>query len=272
MSSPEVKVVKNDGKKEVYKLIPKMAVAKRRLINQRGSKPAISYKGTQAAIKGDLSSEWPAIYDQGQIGSCTANAFCSCFKYLHDDRTFEPSRLYVYYKERYLENPNGPITDSGAWVSDGYTWVSKHGVCAENYWPYDISKVNEAPPAECDVVAKKHKVHNYYQVNMNNVHNTIVWCISYKKPVMMAFGVYGSFLDIKSDGMCPVPNPKTDTLYGGHEVVIVGYDDEKQLYKVANSWGKNWGDKGFFYMPYAFVKNPELVYDFSTFWQDVCDA
>jgi C1A family cysteine protease len=103
-----------------------------------------------------------------------------------------------------------------------------------------------------------------------NIHNSIAWCVHQNLPVAMAFGVYSSFNTIDSSGVCPVPAPQTyndyndpvDPFYGGHEVAIVGYDDEKKLYTVANSWGANWGDKGFFYMPYEYVENFNIVFDF----------
>lgn len=253
-----------------YKLIPLYDLEKRKLRNLNGYRPALLHKNKTVQKLWSLKSEWPEIYDQGQIGSCTANAFCGAFKFLIKD-SFEPSRLYVYYKERYLEHPDGPITDSGAWVIDAYNWVSQHGVCPERLWPYDISKVNVPPPKDCDDNPESKKVKGYYPLSLGeNLKNTIGWCLVQNRPVLMAFGVYKSFTEIGLNGVCPVPKPQKyedyndpiDPFYGGHEVVIVGFDDDKKLYTVANSWGSDWGDKGFFYMPYDFVDNARLVYDF----------
>lgn len=268
-----IQVKKKNGQYETYKLI-KLKTNKKNVVQKRlRSKLTLTeaYK-SKSITSFSLRSKWPSIYNQGQIGSCTANAFCSTFKYLCDDKTFEPSRLYVYYKERLLENPDGPIADVGAFITDGYNWVCKHGVCPEKYWPYDVSKVNETPPEICDEVAKNNTVGNLFQVKMDaDLHNSLSWCLLREKPIMIAFGVYQSFTKIRSDGLCPVPNPKSyydpndpvDPFYGGHEAVIVGFNDTTRLYTVANSWGEDWGDHGFFYMPYSYVENLDLVFDLS---------
>lgn len=275
--SPKITVKKSNGKKESFKLIPTRLALKRRNLNLKGIRPALSISKKHKPKPKDqksfsLRSEWPAIYNQGQIGSCTANAFCSCFKYLCDNKVFEPSRLYVYYKERVLMNPHGPVTDSGAFVTEAYNWVCRNGVCGEAYWPYDVSKVNDEPPALADQDAKDHTVGSFFQIRMDNdLHNTLAWCLLQRKPVMLAFGVYASFSNVGSDGLAPVPNPQNyndpndpiDPFYGGHEVVIIGFDEEKRLYTIANSWGSDWGDNGFFYVPYEFIENPEITYDLS---------
>jgi len=220
----------------------------------------------------DLRKSWPAIYDQGQIGSCTANAFCAVFNFLNKHKPFEPSRMYVYYKERWIESQGGVVSDSGAFVEDGCQWVSSHGVCSESQWPYDINNVNVAPPSQCDQEAEKHKIGKYFRLTMDaNLKSSIKQCILNGYPVLMAFGVYNSFFSTGSDGLCPMPNPEhyedyddpVDPLEGGHEVAILGFDDSKKLFMVANSWGTSWGDQGFFYIPYAYVDNSYLVYDFA---------
>jgi C1A family cysteine protease len=53
-------------------------------------------------------------------------------------------------------------------------------------------------------------------------------------------------------------------MIGGHAVMAVGYDDEKKHFIIQNSWGTEWGDKGFFYMPYDYAANSDLAADFWT--------
>ena len=67
---------------------------------------------------------------------------------------------------------------------------------------------------------------------------------------------------VAANGIVPMPNTKTETLDGGHCTCIVGYDNTKQWFICANSWGTSWGDKGYFYMPYAYITNPNLASDF----------
>lgn len=218
--------------------------------------------------KASMRDAWPPIYDQGSIGSCTANAFCACYKFVNSKKDFEPSRMYVYYKERMMElSPGGVISDSGAYAADGRKWAHDHGVCAEYLWPYDVSKVNAAPPAHCESDAYWHKIGDSLAI-VHDQFNSVKWCICNGEPVMLAFGVYQSFMGIGKDGVAPIPHPKNyedyndpqDAFQGGHEVAIMGFDDAAQRFTVANSWGAEWGDGGFYYMPYDFFNNSKLVY------------
>jgi C1A family cysteine protease len=257
-----------------YKLIPLSVLKERKRKNlYQGRKLAISFENPEISMieKYSLRKEWPEIYDQGEIGSCTANAFCSTFKFLSDNKTFEPSRLYIYWKER-IQETQGCITDSGAIIDDACEWANKFGICSENLWPYDVSKVNVPPPKNCDEDALKHQIGSFFNISLNfKLKNTINRCLLNNLPVMMAFGVYESFYNIKGDGICQLPKPyywyerpddPNDAFLGGHEVVITGFDNKKRLYEIANSWGKSFGDKGFFYMPYDYIDNSKLVYDF----------
>lgn len=259
-----------------FKLIPLSVLKERKKKNlYQGNRLALCFKNPEIlnVEKHSLRKDWPEIYNQGDIGSCTSNAFCSAYRYLHEDKSFYPSRLYVYWKERFLENAErGSITDTGAIVDDACEWVNKHGVCSEDLWPYDISKVNVPPPKICDEEAMKHKIGSFYNISLNyKLKNTINYCLLNGLPVMMAFGIYESFYNIESDGICPIPKPyywyersddPNDAFMGGHEVTIIGFDNKKRLYEVANSWGKDFGDKGFFYIPYEYLDNSKLVYDF----------
>src|SRR5580704_12838940 len=86
----------------------------------------------------DLRSGCPPVYDQEQIGSCTANAIGGAFEFetmkqgLAD---FMPSRLFIYYNERAMEGNTG--IDSAGHIREGVKSVSARRVCPETEWPYD---------------------------------------------------------------------------------------------------------------------------------------
>ena len=98
----------------------------------------------------DLRSQCPDIYNQGHLGSCTANALAFGYEYTkliqHDKKEFMPSRLFIYYNERVLENTVS--TDSGASLYDGIKTLKNIGVCPESQWKYDISKFKIKPNPE----------------------------------------------------------------------------------------------------------------------------
>jgi C1A family cysteine protease len=65
-------------------------------------------------------------------------------------------------------------------------------------------------------------------------------------------------------GKVPAPNKKNERILGGHALSLVGYDDEAQVYHVANSWGSNWGTDGFCTIPYEYVHDKDDTGDFWT--------
>ena len=210
------------------------------------------------------------IYDQGQLGSCTANAFCLANKMqnkiANKNVNFLPSRLFFYYQERVIE---GSVNeDAGADVIDGLMYVKSYGICSEGSWPYDITKFAVKPPPECDVEALKYKISSYSVIPINaNLLTNIKNAIINKKPVLIAVAVYSSFetITVAKTGMVPLPNIRTEQLLGGHEMCLIGYDDTKKLFTVANSWGSGWGVRGLCYIPYAYLSNPNLAFEFTIF-------
>ena len=95
----------------------------------------------------DLRPHCPPVYDQGQLGSCTANAIAGALQFdeikEHKNGHSTPSRLFIYYNERVIE---GTVTsDSGAQLRDGVKTVAKQGICPEKVWPYNISKFAVKP-------------------------------------------------------------------------------------------------------------------------------
>lgn len=212
----------------------------------------------------DLRSQMPPIYDQGQLGSCTANGIGAAIGYEHMKQFGQDlmsSRLFIYYNERVIEH--SIKSDAGAQIRDGLKVVNKYGVCPESEWEYDISKFKSKPPPKCYLDALKDRVVKYEQVKQNL--NQMKICLSYEVPIIGGFAVYESFesKEVSETGEVPLPNYDEAQL-GGHCVLIVGYDDHNNHFIVRNSWGTSWGDKGYCYMPYEYWTNPGLSSDF---WQ-----
>jgi C1A family cysteine protease len=224
----------------------------------------------------DLSEKCPPVYDQGQIGSCTANAIAAAFEFdlirqgLAD---FLPSRLFIYYNERRIEGH--VATDSGAQIRDGVKSVHRQGVCTESLWPYDdtpadvegvfapTSRARQRPDPACYTAAAKNTVTTYHRAVRDL--DQLRGCLADGFPVVFGFSVYTSFesRQVADTGVMPMPRPGEDLL-GGHAVLAVGYDDASQHFLVRNSWGKDWGKGGYFTMPYAYLSETSLSSDFWT--------
>ena len=251
------------------------------------------YEGIKLPKIVDLRKNCAPVFDQGNLGSCTANAgaafmwmlFYSLIEagVLHQDAvdfmksdTF--SRLFLYYKERELEDKIGE--DSGAYMRDIGKALQKFGVCLEKDMPYIESNFTIPPSEQAIINALKFKITAYRSIaDLQGVKE----CMALKqKPVLMGMNVYQGFEKVGKDGIVPMPNAGEEPK-GGHAVLAVAYNDAtwssglvKSIrscltgkpsitgYVVCqNSWGVNWGDKGFFRLPYEYFTNRH-AWDFWT--------
>lgn len=270
-----------------------MNIAHRPLLNwQHPSKPAPDHKRyslllpdgplkESLPVKVDLRSGFPAIFDQKSLGSCTAQAWCALLDFmelfdlkdgLSDAEIFELgkfdpiSRLFFYWAERsVLHSVN---SDSGAELSTGAEVVESIGFCRESMWPYKISKFKMTPPVAAKVEASLHRDRRPYSLDATHLKN----CLAAGFPFVGGITVYDSMEseDVAESGLIPMPQ-KGDKEAGGHAICIGGYDDSikifpesKGSYLLRNSWGVDWGQKGWAWIPQEFIENSELSSDFWT--------
>lgn len=214
----------------------------------------------------DNRSENPPIYNQQQIGSCTGNGGARILSYSRKKRYNLPrfemfSRLFIYANERLLEGTFG--SDNGASIRDCIKVLASKGACYEQYFLYSPSNLYVIPSQQDYTQGAEFKIPYYARVNrtINDFKTVLVE----KGCIIIGFTVYESFEGepIARTGIMTMPTA-TEKPLGGHCVVIVGYDDTKQAFIVANSWGTAWGDKGYFYMPYEYILNANLSTDFWT--------
>ncbi len=224
--------------------------------------PALGLAPLPAKV--DLRPHCPPVYDQGELGSCTANAIAAAIQFDRRKQQlsdFVPSRLFIYYNERVMEH--SVAADSGAQIRDGIKSVARQGDCPEVEWPYVISKFKTKPVAACYADALKYKVVSYQRLTQSL--GPLKSCLAAGWPVVFGFTVYESFesVAVARTGHAGLPGAG-ESVVGGHAVVGVGYDDVKQWFLVRNSWGAGWGLKGYFTLPYAYVTEASLASDFWT--------
>ena len=222
----------------------------------------------------DLTPTFP-VYNQGRIGSCTANALAGALQF---DRTksgqspdFIPSRLFIYYNERVIESD--PSNDGGAQLRDGIKSLQQKGVCPENEWPYDDtpaayeggpfpvgSRPATCPPQTCYNDAVSYCITGYQR--LNQILSQLQGCLASGFPFVFGFSVFDGWYDRTPQAtVVPIPS-NSDRQVGGHAVMCVGYDNSQNLFKIRNSWGSDVGENGYFYMPYGYVTEPTLASDF----------
>jgi C1A family cysteine protease len=245
-----------------------------RRIRRYGWKPSLpdmrdhvaDASGLGVAIEVDPRSELPPVFDQGQLGSCTANAVGAAVEYdakLNGSDPGSLSRLWIYYYERKIEG-SPPDQDTGAFGRDGFKVCNTLGVPLEKDWPYDIARFSQEPPASLAAEAQAHRISNYRAVPRNVDGMKAV--LSNRQTIAFGFTVYEGFesAEVAKTGLVPMPH-RGEKMLGGHEVLLVGYlKDQPNYGLVRNSWGAGWGMGGYFLMPWAYLVDANLASDFRT--------
>lgn len=211
--------------------------------------------------------EWDSlIEDQGDLGSCQGNAITNAYelqvKRLYPDRFVELSRLFVYYNSRLLDD--AVMDDVGAYLRDGMRVVKKFGICSEKLWPYDVKKFTVRPTDECYADALARTITSYQSLE---TIDEVLQALNSNKPVVIGLTVYDSFnLVSKSNPVIHAPFDHETHTGGGHAMTIVGYDLNKQQFLVKNSYGTDWGDRGYGWLPFEYVETEgfeKWVFDIS---------
>ena len=213
----------------------------------------------------DLRTQCPPVYNQGNLGSCTANALGAAFQFeqmKQNKPNWIPSRLFIYYNERAME---GTINqDAGAMIRNGIKTMVKEGVCPETKWEYIENKFKIKPNPHTYKIALDNQVLEYRRITPHTLYE-VKHCLTNGYPVVFGFMIYKSMMTNTVTKTGYVPIPKTNERpTGGHAVTAVGYDDSKECLIVRNSWGNKWGINGYFYLPYWYVITPNVSADYWT--------
>lgn len=210
----------------------------------------------------------PPVWDQGELGSCTAWATGGCAAYLracNKEPTFIPSARFLYYNTREIEGT--VLDDSGAEIRDAVKAIVKKGICADRWCSYDIKSFAVKPKPWAYWMAYGDMVKSYERIG-NGRLNDIKACIVQGIPVVFGFVVFESFEgdEMAKTGLLRMPG--SDKKISEHAVWAYGYDDNIKIWDqkggvfIRNSWAEDWGSHGNFVMPYAFISDPELASDF----------
>lgn len=215
-----------------------------------------------------LVTKMPAVIDQGSLGSCTGCASVAMVQYVRAKQlgvptksVWAPSRLFAYYNARRLGRTLS--YDSGASIRDVVKGIAAYGAVDETMWPYVISKFAARPPALIVQEASRYQAISYQAVSQDL--NQMRGCLAEGYPFIIGVSVYDSFLSEAAAGSGTIPLPSgNEALQGGHAILVVGYSDITQRFTFRNSWGAEWGRRGYGTLPYSYLTDTGLAGDFWT--------
>lgn len=218
----------------------------------------------------DLRPWFPPIEQQGQLGSCTANAVVGLVEY-YERRAFgkwiDASRLFLYKATRNLLGWSG---DTGAYLRSTIGALALFGVPPERYWGYNITSFDVEPPAFCYAFGANYQAVTYYRLDppgtgAQAVIDNVRTAAASGLPSCFGFTVYSSIVQAGASGKAPFP-ALGESVLGGHAVDVVGYDDSLEItntnsagptttgaFLIRNSWGSGWGNAGYGWLPYEYV-------------------
>jgi len=215
-------------------------------------------KITNVSPKNFVINNLSPILDQGNYGTCVANAFSFTVSKQTNNGIFL-SRLFLYNNCRSIDYC--PLNqDDGTTIRTACKAIKSYGVCKETEYPYISSNLKLLPSLTAFKKSNYFKTFTYLFVNqdLTSIKKALVM---YNSPIIFGIMIYSSFMP-STNGKIPLPNLNKDRFMGGHCITIVGYDDATQMFKCSNSWGKTWGSNGYCYIPYAYILHPKFARDF----------
>jgi C1A family cysteine protease len=219
---------------------------------------ASRYAEAELPKRVDLRPYLTEVEDQSQTNSCVANAIAGAYEYLGMrilGTAGDVSRLFIYYNARLIDGIEG---DQGSSIATSIQVLQEMGTCPEDLWPYEITQVNSKPHDEAYTEATRFLIEEAEEIPLD-LH-AMRHCLAEGHPFVFSLTLFKSFDRASRRGRVPTPNPETEagrTEHGRHAMLCVGYSDSRQVFIVRNSWGADWGDYGYCYIPYAYMTNPE---------------
>ena len=199
--------------------------------------------------KKSIKDKFGPVYTQ-TCGDCTSNAALACDAYYYHTDAWVPSAVFTYYIQR--EKDHCIDEDCGGSVEGAIKAVRKYGACNSKVWS-NQEPFNKKPSKEAYADGLKgHEITKFYAVkSFTQIKKAI--CLGY--PVATAAEWAFKSIDPETHILNDPTKKEIKECELGHAFVIVSYDDERKLFEIRNSWGPDWGDKGYGFITYSTMTN-----------------
>ncbi|MFH0918060.1 MAG: C1 family peptidase [Candidatus Omnitrophota bacterium] len=205
-----------------------------------------------APVSFDFSKVMSPVRDQGSEGTCVAFASVSGVKEYQDKKEYHKLiRLSVRFLYSLCKKFDGMPFQEGTYPRIAMKILLNHGVCHESFWPYLPNKKG-IPRKGADIDALKFKIKAYARLkSLLEMKRSLL----INGPFIAGVKVFQSWFTkkIERSGFISMPKRNEESV-GGHAICIVGYDNKLKILKFKNSWGVKWGDQGYGYLPYEYMK------------------
>ncbi len=204
----------------------------------------------------NLKDYFTKVKNQGEIGACTVFAISSIYEYIlkrYSNEEADLSESFVYYNVRHHDGKESE--DTGSSFQDVIGSIGVQGICTEHLHPYTHG-LSDTPSEAAYRDGEKRRITKALNVNINE--NDIKSAIQEGYPVAISLKIFDSFNTATGFVKRPTESEIESADFGYHAMVVVGYSDETKFFVVRNSWGEEFGDKGYCYIPYSYLCDPEL--------------
>lgn len=206
----------------------------------------------------DLRVYLNPVVDHSIIASCSVEAIATAYEYLlqrHQGQEVTLSRWFIYYNARAaLDNL---VEDSGVSFAQAIASLQKYGACGAETYADQPGIINEKPPESVYEAILPYALESSVAVVTDLSSFKFYLAVGY--PVAFGLEVFTSFGEVAEDGLVLLPDLEMECHLGSHALLAVGYSDIDEVVIARNSWGVNWGDQGYCYLPYEYFNHPDLL-------------
>ncbi|MCB2340182.1 C1 family peptidase [Clostridium estertheticum] len=216
----------------------------------------------QLPAKVDLTSQFPKVDNQGNLGSCVSWATG------YADKTYQEGQEWKWplntisniFSPAYIYNQihvDNSADGGGANFSDAFNILETQGCTTLADMPYDGNEYawKTTPTAKQKANAAKYKAESWNELPDGN-YSAIKAQLANGNPVVIGISVYPDFDKLNASN--PIYDQVYGTSRGGHALCVIGYDDTKRAVKIINSWGTNWGINGYGWISYDLIKSQNI--------------